>query len=328
MTRVVHFVSHLGVGGTEAVILDHCRYRNRTDFEYVVACRDESPSVFADELRTVGVPVVVGPEACRAAVNSADLVNLHWWGYSKPLLATVRHRPFVTTLHWQAILPHIPALTISTSEYVRRIQPRPERFVAIPNGIDLERFTPSPRPQRKRIVVTRVCRPPKCAIYFWDAVHRLLARYPQLEVRIVGNREGAQHPSPRVRFLGVRRDIPEILRDTDIFLYTPSPEIGTKDLVVMEASACGVPCVVSDVSVVRESVEHGRNGFLTPFGDVDAVVESVARLIEQPELRAQMGRNAAEMARRQFDVRRNVERYEAVYRGVLAGYRQGHAGIH
>lgn len=279
-------------------------------------------------MRAEGVRVVTGVKACRSAIQAADLVNLHWWHYSEGLLNFVRHRPFVTTLHCQAAIPPIPGLTICTSSYLRRIQPCPERFIIIPNGIDVERFRPADRLSGERFVITRVCRPSRCSVYFWDAVHQLLAQYPQIEVQIVGNSATAQHPSPRVRLLGVRRDIPEILRKTHLFLYTPAPEIGTKDLVVMEASAAGVPCVVSDVSAVRESVEHGRNGFLTPYGDVDAVVAQTAQLIEQPGLRRQISRQAVEMAREQFDVRRNVERYEAVYRGILRGQqRWSAAGI-
>jgi glycosyltransferase involved in cell wall biosynthesis len=326
LIRLVHLVPYLGVGGTEAVLLDLCRHRDRTAFDCTVATFGEWSPLIADELRAEGIRVATGVEACRRAVHGADLVNLHWWSYSPSLLNLARQRPFVTTLHCQAVLPRIPGLTICTSEEQRKRQLHPERFLVIPNGVDVERFRPRERPAGERLVITRVCRPTRCALYFWDAIHHLLARYPHLEVRIAGNSEVARHPSPRVRFLGVRRDIPEILAESDVFLYTPPPGPGTKDLVVMEASAAGVPCVVSDVNAVRESVEEGRNGFLTPFGDVEALVERVARLIDHPELRAEMSRSAAEMAREQFDVRRNAARYEAVYRGILSGQRRWAAG--
>ena len=325
MIRLVHLVPYLGVGGTEAVLLDLCRHRDRRSFECTVAVVGGPLSAIAEEIRREGVRVVTGIRECRSAIQAADLVNMHWWSYSEGLLNLVRGRPFVTTLHCQSVLPPIPGLTICTSTAQRQRQRHPDRFLVIPNGVDVERFSPRKKPSRERIVITRVCRPSRCSLYFWDAVHRLLARYPQLEVQIVGNGDQARHPSPRVRLLGVRRDVPEILQDSDVFLYTPHPEIGTKDLVVMEASAAGVPCVVSDVGAVRESVEEGRNGFLTPYGDVDAVVERVARLIEQTDLRAAMSRMAVEKAREEFDVRRNAERYEAVYQGILAGQQRWEA---
>jgi glycosyltransferase involved in cell wall biosynthesis len=262
--------------------------------------------------------VVIGHEECRKAVAGADLVNLHWWGWDPALFDLVRSRPRVTTLHWQAVLPRLPAVTICTSAYVREVQQDPRRCVAIPNGIDTERFTAPSRKPGKKVVITRVCRPPKCSPYFWDVVHELLWRYPNVRVQIVGNDSPAHHVSKRVRFLGVRRDIPEILREADLFLYTPYPEIGSKDLVVMEASAAGVPCVTSDVSVVRESIQDGRNGYMVRYGDVAATVERVSQLVERPAQRAAMGRAAARMAREEFDVRNVARKYEAVYAGVLA----------
>lgn len=325
MIRLVHLVPYLGVGGTEAVLLELCRHRNRNAFECTVAVLGGTLSTIADEIRREGVQVVTGIQECRNAVRNADVVNMHWWSYSEDLLNLVRQRPFVTTLHCQSVLPPIPGLTICTSHAQRQRQKYPDRFLVIPNGVDVERFSPREKADRERLVVTRVCRPTRCSVYFWDAVHQLLARYPQLEVWIVGNGEEARHPSPRVKLLGVRRDVPEILQESDVFLYTPHPRVGTKDLVVMEASAAGVPCVVSNVGAVQESVEEGRNGFLTPYGDVDAVVERVARLIEQTDLRAEMSRMAVEMAREQFDVRRNAAQYEAVYHGILAGQQRWEA---
>jgi glycosyltransferase involved in cell wall biosynthesis len=154
-------------------------------------------------------------------------------------------------------------------------------------------------------------------------MEKVLNRYPQTRLWIVGNENNLGRSSERVRFFGVRRDIPEILAETDIFAYTPFPEVGSNDLVVMEASAMGVPCVVSDADAVRESIEQGQNGFLTPFGDVDAFAEKVGMLVEDANLRAQMSENAIRIAQERFDMRRITQRYEAVYQAVLEVY-HGH----
>lgn len=318
LIRLVHLVPGLGIGGIEGLLLDLCRHHDRSRFDCSVASLDEDVSVIADEIRAGGTPVLTGLEASKQAVRTADLVNLHWCDYDAGLFQMAEGRPRVTTLHWLTLLPPLPAVTICPSSYLRELQPDPRRFVVIPNGIDVERFSGPPREPQGEVVITRVCRPPKCSVYFWDVVHELLRRHPKVRVQIVGNDRPAQHPSGRVTFLGVRRDIPEILRRTDIFLYTPYPEIGANDLVVMEASAAGVPCVLSDVNTVRESVEEGRNAFLVRYGDVEAAVERVSELVERPELRAATGRAAAQMAREQFDIRAVARKYEAVYSGVLA----------
>jgi glycosyltransferase involved in cell wall biosynthesis len=189
----------------------------------------------------------------------------------------------------------------------------------IPNGVDLSRFAPPRERQREEVILTRVCRPTKCAFYFWLAMKKVLDRWPQTRLWIVGNDEDGQSDSDRICFLGLRRDIPEILAETDIFVYTPYPKWGTRDLVVMEASAAGVPCVVSDVNAVRTSVEDGVNGFLTPFAAESGFVEKVGLLVEDPALRARMSRAAVQLARERFDIRDVVRRYEVVYRAVLDG---------
>src|SRR5262249_33660612 len=151
----------------------------------------------------------------------------------------------------------------------------------------------------------------------WDAMQRVLDRYPQTRLWIVGNPEGCESRSERIRFLGVRRDIPRILAQTDLFVYTPYPDAGSLDLVALEAGAAGGPRVGSAVSAVRPAVVEGLNGFRTPFGDVDAFVEKVGMLVEEPALRERMGRAALQIVREQFDIRAVARDYEQVYRSVL-----------
>jgi glycosyltransferase involved in cell wall biosynthesis len=151
-------------------------------------------------------------------------------------------------------------------------------------------------------------------------MRRVLNRYPQTRLWIAGNEDGIGRSTERVRFLGIRRDIPDILAETDIFAYTPYPTVGSSDLVVMEASAMGVPCVVSDANAVNESVEHEQNGFLTPFGDIEAFVQKIGMLVEDVSLRSRMGQTGIRIAQERFDISRVARSYEAVYLQVLDAY--------
>jgi glycosyltransferase involved in cell wall biosynthesis len=323
MTRVAHLTPVMGVGGMEQILLQLARLRDRGEFDYTVAAPQDSP--IAAEIRREGVPVYTGPNAFREAARGADLVNLHWWRFDAPLLALAQSAglPVVTALQWQSVLPQIPAVTICSSAYTYRIQPHRERCVLIPNGVDLTPFRSDAVDRRPdtlepdTVVLTRVCRPPKCALYFWEAMRRVLSRYPQARLRIVGNPDPVPCPGERVEFLGIRRDVPALLAESDVFVYTPYPQVGSKDLAVMEAAAAGLPCVVSDVPATNESVFHGETGFLCPFGDVDDLVDKVSLLIEDVPRRAAMGRAAARVAREQFDGAQVARRYEAVYHTVL-----------
>ena len=104
------------------------------------------------------------------------------------------------------------------------------------------------------------------------------------------------------------------------------PEIGARDLAVMEASAVGVPCVVSDVSVVREVIREGENGFLVPYGDAEAAEGRVGQLIRDSNLRRRLGAAGARMMRERFDVRQVAQKYEEVYLTLLKEYGSEHPG--
>ncbi len=320
MIRIAHVLPFIGVGGTEQMVLNLCKFRDRTKFECAVAAPKEG--VIANEIRETGTTVYTGPPSCYMAMQWADLVNLHW-GSSHPYwdaLLQSLGKPYVTTLHSASQLPKLPFITICTALHTYQIQKYKSRCIAIQNGIDLSRFTPRPKQQREEVVITRICRSDRCALYFWPAMRKVLDSYPQTRLWIVGNEEGTGRSTERVRFLGIRRDIPDILAETDIFAYVPYPTIGSSDLVVMEASAMGVPCVVSNVNAVNESVEHGQNGFLTPFADMDAFVQKISMLVEDVNLRTQMSQAGIRIAQERFDMNRITRSYEAVYLQVLDAY--------
>ena len=320
MIRIAHILPFIGVGGTEYMVTNLCKFSDRTEFECVVAAPEEG--MMTEKIRKTGTPVYTGPSCYYKAMRWADLMNLHWIGLHPYWHALVQSsgKPYVTTLHSVSLLPELPAITICTALHTYQIQKYKSRCIAIPNGIDLSRFTPLPKQQSEEVNITRVCRSDKCALYFWPAMRKVLNRYPQTRLWIVGSKGDFGRSTERVRFLGIRHDVPDILAETDIFAYTPYPNTGSNDLVTMEALAMGVPCVVSDVNAVRESVEQEQNGFLTTFGDIDAFAQKVGMLVEDVSLRERMGQTAIRIARERFDMRRVARRYEAVYRMVLEAY--------
>lgn len=92
---------------------------------------------------------------------------------------------------------------------------------------------------------------------------------------------------PRVHFLGYRRDVPQILKETDIVTLVSKHEGLPK--CIMEAMAAGKPAVVSNVRGNRDLVEDGRTGFLAEQGNVSALAKALERLISDPNLRVAMG---------------------------------------
>ncbi len=87
----------------------------------------------------------------------------------------------------------------------------------------------------------------------------------------------------------------------------------------MEAMACGLPVVTTDVPGCRETVEEGVNGFLVPSRNAEALAEALERLVVDGELRARMGKASLEKVRREFAVESIVEQHLALYERLLSG---------
>jgi len=97
----------------------------------------------------------------------------------------------------------------------------------------------------------------------------------------------AQKRVPRVHFLGYRRDVPEILRETDIATLVSKHEGLPK--YVMEAMAAGKPVVATNVRGNRDLVADGRTGLLVEPGDVPGLAKALATLISDRRLRVALG---------------------------------------
>lgn len=88
--------------------------------------------------------------------------------------------------------------------------------------------------------------------------------------------------------------------------------------ILIEAAACGRPIVTTDTPGCREIVQHGVNGFLVPPRDSSALANALKQLIEDPELRRQMGRAGREIAVSEFSLEKVVNETLAVYQKLLA----------
>jgi glycosyltransferase involved in cell wall biosynthesis len=120
----------------------------------------------------------------------------------------------------------------------------------------------------------------------------------------------------RVRFLGQRRDVPDLLLACDVFVL-PSLREGL-GVAALEAMVLGRPVVASRAGGLREAVDHERTGLLVPPGDPRALADALARLLEAPELRRRLGEAGPRWVAREFPLSEMVDAYERLYRHVVA----------
>ena len=118
-----------------------------------------------------------------------------------------------------------------------------------------------------------------------------------------------------VRFLGKVENVADILRGGDLFLLPSNTE--SFGLAALEAMACGVPVIASNLGGIPEVVVDGETGYLAPVGDVPRMTEQALGLLQDPAAHARM--KARAIARAQdFSAERIVPLYERLYQDVLS----------
>lgn len=114
---------------------------------------------------------------------------------------------------------------------------------------------------------------------------------------------------------GWRRDVPEILAASDVFVLTSLWEGLPRSLV--EAMKTGLPCVAYATDGVRDIVRDGENGFLASPGNVSEMAEKVTALLKDQKLREETGRKASESIGPEFDIDEMVRRQEELYESLV-----------
>jgi glycosyltransferase involved in cell wall biosynthesis len=120
----------------------------------------------------------------------------------------------------------------------------------------------------------------------------------------------------RLRFLGFRDDVPELLRIFDLFIHasiTPEPF----GMVLLEAMLNKVPVIATNFGGPVEILENGRCGILVPPRDVDAIVAGVEKYLNEPSFREEMVNRAYKKVETDFDLRNTVKQVDALFQEVV-----------
>jgi glycosyltransferase involved in cell wall biosynthesis len=199
-----------------------------------------------------------------------------------------------------------------------------KKITVIPNGVSLDVFE-NARPAALEHVpdnATRLVFVGRCDIQKdHKTLLRALVTVPDAHLLLVG--DGPLRPqlerlaqslgvADRVSFLGLRTDVAEILKASDIYVHsTHSDGFG---LAACEAMAAGLPVVATDVPGLAQVV--GEAGTLVPEGDARALAESLNALIKSPARRQNVGQACLSQAR-QFSIEKTVQGYIRMYESVL-----------
>jgi glycosyltransferase involved in cell wall biosynthesis len=205
----------------------------------------------------------------------------------------------------------------------------------IPNGVDTERFKPNLEDRlkfRKELGVDgfvwlAVGRfdPPKDYPSMLQAFARVVHKHSNTILLIAGDgplRKTMENLArelgieKRTKFLGIRRDIPQLMNAADAYVMSSSWE-GMPN-VLLEASATGLPIVATDVGGNREIVLDGVTGFLVPPRNPEALARAMLRIMDlSDEERKEMGKRARKHIEVKFNLDRVVDLWEILYYELL-----------
>lgn len=231
---------------------------------------------------------------------------------------------------------------------VRKAGVRPERLVAIPNGIRVEDFA-NPDPAGRATVEGFFPKPPKVIVaaagrlspekgfdLYMTAAAGLVQRYPEVGFVLYGDgplrakleAQLASRPVLAGRFVmtGFRTDLDCLMPHADLVALSSHTE--GLPVVVLEALAARVPVVATTVGGVPEVISDGEHGLLVPPGNADALAQRIAELLDDPTRRQRLARAGHERVAAEFSFAVAARRYLALFErltgtGVVAASLQG-----
>jgi L-malate glycosyltransferase len=372
--RILKFLTHFGVGGTERQFLYTTAGLDRSRFDVRVGCLGRM-GPFIKDVQALNVPIweypirsLYGYQTLRSQVRFGRDVRregiqiVHAYGFypnvfailparlgtNSLTIASVRDMGVFSDRHRlkrisQALACRFADCIVANSHAVRtwlngqglgRYDIR-----VIPNGIAIppKRDYRANNPIRSELNIDRTA--PVIAVvgrlvrtkgleFFLEAAADLAPRFPSVRFLIVGEarvepqyrlelekRAQELNLAGRITFMGERRDIEQIMRETDISVLPSLSESFSN--VLLESMANGLPIIATNVGGNPEVITDGVNGLLVPPQDSAALARAMARLLEQPEVARRFGQTARETAAREYSLDCLLRRTADLYVSLL-----------
>lgn len=271
--------------------------------------------------------------------SKADHIHSHYSTNASEyamLISMLLGIPFTFTAHgWWDIYTYPPAdfydrgqwakkvITVSeyNKDYIHRTFKIPrEKVEVIHCGIDTSFFTPIKKPQPKKDnIILSVGRlsSVKGFAYLTFACSILKQRRNSFHCMIIGEGEERHELEELIRIHGLD-EVVQLLGakpQSEIIKYHQRARLfvlpsvfESMGVATMEAMACGLPVIATEVWGVPELVEDGKNGFLVPPKDPEALAEKMERLLLDPDLCQRFGREGRKKVEREFNLKTEVNK--------------------
>ncbi|MED4228790.1 N-acetyl-alpha-D-glucosaminyl L-malate synthase BshA [Neobacillus cucumis] len=119
----------------------------------------------------------------------------------------------------------------------------------------------------------------------------------------------------KVIFLGKQENLEELYSISDLMLLLSEKE--SFGLVALEAMACGVPCIGTNVGGIPEVIHHGISGYICEVGDINDISDKAISLLNNSDLHQNMSEQSLKSVKTKFKAEQIVEQYEQIYWKLL-----------
>ena len=203
---------------------------------------------------------------------------------------------------------------------------RENKIEVIPNGIDLEKFKPVLKINKNKIVLGMQSRLVKIKdhITLLQAFALVSARnsHANYMLKIAGDGEyrttlegcaRGLNITQNVEFTGMLNedDLVDFIQSLDIYIHASLGE--TMSTAIMQAMACEVPIIASDVDGISNMIENGKTGILVPVKNKNKLAEEMERLVNDTKLQYTLGKNALQYAKEHFSNQEMFNKYKALF---------------
>ncbi len=289
------------------------------------------------------------PDIVMTWLYHADLLGLaagwlagikqRYWNLRCSDMTQANRSPIYRLLMWLLVrLSPFPSMVITNSESGKRhhqhLGYRPKKWQVLPNGVDLGRFLPKPEAgealrteisvPENAVLIGHIARfhPMKDYPTLLESAARVIRDSPLVHYVLVGRDVTPDNPyfanqiehgdlAGRVHLLGSRNDIPEILAGLDMLALSSAYGEGSPN-VVIEAMACAVPCVVTDVGDAARIV--GDTGRVVQPRDPGALATATLELLGMSDTERQsLKQKALARIQQHYDMRSVARQYRALF---------------
>ncbi|WP_147804768.1 N-acetyl-alpha-D-glucosaminyl L-malate synthase BshA [Alkalicoccus halolimnae] len=159
-----------------------------------------------------------------------------------------------------------------------------------------------------------------------DVVYTFQKVFAQIDAKLLLIGDGPELPVIRelvkdlgldkqVYITGSQKRVADLLSISDIKLLMSSKE--SFGLVLLEAMACGVPVIGTNIGGIPEVIEHGQSGFICSLGDTDEAAAYALKILKDEKLQKKMAAAALQRAKTTFNKNDIVSQYELIYERTL-----------